>query len=264
MADFVYRPRAGGGKDSYAFTWTTAQYWPVGGEELQFMAYSPVANTVTVKKNATDKKQLDISLSDAAAGHTAMADVIVSTKDAADSGKDIKGHKEESAQTPTSINFHFTHILSQLAVQVKGLHSNADAYITKVEVKATHIAKTYDLTTSGWSGNADESGITYTYNNGGNGWQLSTTAATTVNGETPILLFPGTQASTVATVYVKDGAAGQETKLPAVTLSDVNSASLETGQKTTLVITVEGVSIAGLTGSVTAWTDKGTYNATIQ
>nr|WP_044267101.1 fimbrillin family protein [Bacteroides timonensis] len=228
------------------------------------MAYSPVANTVTVKKNATDKKQLDISLSDAAAGHTAMADVIVSTKDAADSGKDIKGHKEESAQTPTSINFHFTHILSQLAVQVKGLHSNADAYITKVEVKATHIAKTYDLTTSGWSGNADESGITYTYNNGGNGWQLSTTAATTVNGETPILLFPGTQASTVATVYVKDGAAGQETKLPAVTLSDVNSASLETGQKTTLVITVEGVSIAGLTGSVTAWTDKGTYNATIQ
>ena len=130
---------AEGSDSNFAFNWEVGgtQYWPVSGEELQFLAYSPIDNSGTVTKNATANK-INISL---AATHTDIPDVIVANKTS--KGNDIKGKKENTgdpngpgtgAQTPVTVDFQFKHILSQLDVVVKGKNSNNKAVIDKVEV----------------------------------------------------------------------------------------------------------------------------------
>lgn len=263
----------------YAFNWEagSTQYWPVSGEELQFLAYSPIANNSTVKKNATANK-LDISL---AATHTDMPDVIVANK--TPGNEDIKGQKVNTGgsdgptagtQNPVTVGFQFKHILSQLDVVVKGANSNSNTVIDKVEVivDKAQVKKTFDMTSdltanaAGWQAGGDATGdLTYTYNSLGN---LST--GTTINGATPILLFPGTQSGIKVKVWVKDNGATSAVELPTVTLSDAKTtggtnATLQTGKKTTLTITVNGVQIADMQGGVTDWVaDNNDYNADIQ
>lgn len=263
----------------YAFNWETGstQYWPVSGEELQFLAYSPIANSSTVKKNATANK-LDISL---AATHTDMPDVIVANKTPGNT--DIKGQKVNTGgsdgptagtQNPVTVGFQFKHILSQLDVVVKGANSNSNTVIDKVEVivDKAQVKKTFDMTSdltanaAGWETGGNAAGdLTYTYNSLGN---LST--GTTINGATPILLFPGTQSGIKVKVWVKDNGATSAVELPTVTLSDAKTtgganATLQTGKKTTLTITVNGVQIADMQGGVTDWVaDNNDYNADIQ
>lgn len=264
----------------FTFNWETGstQYWPVSGEELQFLAYSPIANSSTVTKNAIANK-LDISL---AATHTDMPDVIVANKTPGNTA--IKGQKVNTGgsdgptagtQNPVTVGFQFKHILSQLDVVVKGANSNSNTVIDKVEVivDKAQVKKTFDMTSdltanaAGWQAGGDATGdLTYTYNSLGG---LST-GGTTINSTTPILLFPGTQSGIKVKVWVKDNGATSAVELPTVTLSDAKTtggtnATLQTGKKTTLTITVNGVQIAGMQGGVTDWVaDSNNYNADIQ
>ena len=269
---------AEGSDSNFAFNWEVGgtQYWPVSGEELQFLAYRPIDNSGTVTKNATANK-INISL---AATHTDIPDVIVANKTS--KGNDIKGKKENTgdpngpgtgAQTPVTVDFQFKHILSQLDVVVKGKNSNNKAVIDKVEVivDKAQVKKIFDMTVdltanaAGWDTNGDAGGdLTYTYTSLGN---LST-GGTTINGDTPILLFPDTQNNIKVKVWVKDDSSAA-VELPTVTLSDATTggggnATLQTGKKTTLTITVNGVEISGMQGGVTDWTSNGEFNADIQ
>lgn len=270
---------ANGSDSNFAFNWLAngTQYWPVSGEELQFLAYSPIDNSSTVTKNATANK-INISL---AATHTDMPDVIVANKTS--QNEDITGKKENTgdqngpgtgAQNPVTVDFQFKHILSQLDVMVKGKNSNDKAKIDKVEVivDKAQVKKNFDMTVDltanaeGWDTNGDAEGdLTYTYTSPGN---LST-GGTTINGTTPILLFPDTQDNIKVKVWVKDDSS-EAVELPTVTLSDAitvggsGKATLQTGKKNTLTITVKGVEISGMQGGVTEWTSNGEFNADIQ
>ena len=171
------------------------------------------------------------------------------------------------------MDFQFKHILSQLDVVVKGKNSNNKAVIDKVEVivDKAQVKKIFDMTVdltanaAGWDTNGDAGGdLTYTYTSLGN---LST-GGTTINGDTPILLFPDTQNNIKVKVWVKDDSSAA-VELPTVTLSDATTggggnATLQTGKKTTLTITVNGVEISGMQGGVTDWTSNGEFNADIQ
>ncbi len=277
--DHVSANVANGSGSNFAFNWEASdtQYWPVSGEELRFLAYSPIDNSSTVIKNPDTANKINISL---AATHTDMPDVIVANKTS--QNEDITGKKENTgdqngpgtgAQKPVTVDFQFKHILSQLDVVVKGKNSNNKAVIDKVEVivDKAQVKKIFDMTVdltanaAGWDTNGDAGGdLTYTYTSLGN---LST-GGTTINGDTPILLFPDTQNNIKVKVWVKDDSSAA-VELPTVTLSDATTggggnATLQTGKKTTLTITVNGVEISGMQGGVTDWTSNGEFNADIQ
>lgn len=267
--------------DGYNFTWETQQYWPVGGNKLQFIAYSPIADNSTMTVNTTDNEKLDISLP---AKDTDMPDIIVANKNA--EGSDITGFKKntdedgniiDGAQNPVTINFQLKHILSQLDVKVKGSNINGTnaAVVSKVQVivAKAHIKKTFDMkadlapaSNAGWTAGTEASDdLTYEYTNNSSGWNL-TTSEITANGSRPILLFPNTQASITVRIFVKDSGAVTETQLKDIILSNASgigsNASLVTGKKTTLTVTIAGTDVV-LSGAVTAWQDLGTYTATI-
>lgn len=283
-----HQPATVGGIDGadtgYNFTWTTQQYWPVGGNKLQFIAYSPVISdsksTMTI--NTTDNEKLDITLP---ATDTDMPDIIVANKNA--ESNDIIGFKKNStdengnvvdgAQDPVTINFQLKHILSQLDVKIKGSNINSTnaAIVSKVQVivAKAHVQKTFDMkadltpaSNAGWTAGAEAAGdLTYEYTNSNNGWSL-TTSEITANGSRPILLFPNTQASITIRIFVKDSNTVTETQLQDIVLSSATSggsnANLVTGKKTTLTVTIAGTDVV-LSGAVTGWTDLGNFGATI-
>lgn len=270
--------------DGYNFTWTTQQYWPVGGNKLQFIAYSPIISdsNSTMAINASEKEKLDITLP---ADNTQMPDIIVANKNA--EGSDITGFKKNTdadgnvvagAQDPVTINFQLKHILSQLDVKVKGSNTNTTnaAKVSKVQVIVgkAHVKKIFDMkadltpaSNAGWTAGAEADGdITYEYTNSNSGWDL-TTSEITANGTRPILLFPDTQASITIRIFVKDSDAANETQLQDIVLSSAtalgNNASLTTGKKTTLTVTIKGKEIV-LGGAVTDWESLGTFTVIIQ
>lgn len=282
-----HKPAKVGGIDGpdtgYNFTWETQQYWPVGGNKLQFIAYSPVIGDSkgTMSINDTENEKLDITLP---ATDTDMPDIIVANKNA--EGTDITGFKKntdedgnvvDGAQDPVTINFQLKHILSQLDVKVKGDNINGTntAVVSKVQVivAKAHVKKTFDMTAdltpasnAGWTAGAEASGdLTYEYTNNSSGWNL-TTNEITANGSRPILLFPDTQASITVRIFVKDSGTVTETQLKDIVLSSASgsgsNASLVTGKKTTLTVTIAGTDVV-LSGAVTAWEDLGTYTTTI-
>nr|WP_320947256.1 fimbrillin family protein [Bacteroides intestinalis] len=270
------------GNGGYSFTWTKDQYWPVGGNKLQFIAYSPIVNESNscIVTNA-DKKSLTITLP--ATDNTQMPDIIVAnrTNESNEEDKKIIGYKantstgdgnvNEGAQNPVTIDMQFRHILSQLDVIVKGSKVNAtnEAVVSKVEVIVADNAtkKTFDmeadLTPATSVGFTNETGTASTYTYTG-AWSLNS-GAHTVNGSRCIYLFPETESSVTVRIYVKDASTlSCETQLPDVVLGSVtNGGYLKKGKKTTLTVTIEGTDVV-LTGAVSAWENQGEYNATIK
>lgn len=270
--------KAGGG---YSFTWQADQYWPVGGNKLQFIAYSPIVDeSNSCIATNSDKKSLTITLPET--DNTKMPDIIVAnrTDESNNEDKRIIGFKEnttkgdgsvnEGAQNPVEINMQFRHILSQLDVNVQGnkINTTNKAVVSKVEVIVASAAtkKTFDmeedLTPATTAGFTDGSGTESTYTYTGS-WSLNS-GTHTVNGSRCIYLFPETESAVTVRIYVKDASTlSGETQLPDVVLGSVASGGhLKKGKKTTLTVTIEGTKIT-LTGGVSAWEDQGDYNATI-
>ncbi|RGN33769.1 hypothetical protein DXB65_14880 [Bacteroides oleiciplenus] len=231
----------------YSFTWITAQYWPVGGNKLQFIAYSPIVDESNgcIATNV-DKKSLTITLP--ATDNTQMPDIIVAnrTDESNDEGKKIIGYKEntsagdgvnEGAQNPVTINMQFRHILSQLDVKVKGNKVNAtnEAVVSKVEVivAAAATKKTFDmekdLTPAIEAGFTAESGAESKYTYTGS-WSLNS-GTHTVNSRC-IYLFPETERSVTVRIYVKDASTlTSETQLPDVGAEQCKQRSSEERQE---------------------------------
>lgn len=266
----------------YSFTWQADQYWPVGGNKLQFIAYSPiVSESNSCIATNDDKKSLTITLP--GTDNTKMPDIIVAnrTDESNSEDKKIIGFKENTpkgdgsvnkgAQNPVEINMQFRHILSQLDVKVQGskINTTNKAVVSKVKVIVANTAtkKTFDmeadLTPATPTGFTDGSGTESTYTYTGS-WSLNS-GTHTVNGSRCIYLFPETESAVTVRIYVKDASAlADETQLPDVVLGSVTSGGyLKKGKKTTLTVTIEGTDIT-LTGGVSAWVNQDSYNATIQ
>lgn len=272
--------KAGG--SGYSFTWQADQYWPVGGNKLQFIAYSPIVDeSNSCIATNSDKKSLTITLPET--DNTKMPDIIVAnrTDESNNEDKRIIGFKENTTkgdgsgsvnkgeQNPVEINMQFRHILSQLDVKVQGskINTTNEAVVSKVKVIVANTAtkKTFDmeadLTPATTEGFTNENGTASTYTYTGS-WSLNS-GTHTVNGSRCIYLFPETESAVTVRIYVKDASAlADETQLPDVVLSSANGGVLKKGKKTTLTVTIEGTKIT-LTGGVSAWEDQGNYNATI-
>lgn len=256
MATVSDKPSGG-----YSFTWQTDQYWPVGGNKLQFIAYSPiVSESNNCIATNDDKKSLTITLP--GTDNTQMPDIIVAnrTDESNNEDKKIIGFKEntpkgdgsvsEGEQNPVEINMQFRHILSQLDVKVQGSNINTtnEAVVSKVKVivVSTATKKTFDmkedLTPATTAGFTDESGTVSTYTYTGS-WSLNS-GTHTVNGSRCIYLFPETESAVTVRIYVKDASTlAGETQLPDVVLSSANGGVLKKGKKTTLTVTIESTDI---------------------
>lgn len=231
----------------YSLSWAEghSQFWPSNGEALTFMAYSPI----TVGGSGI---ALSVALSDA------TPDVLVAST--TDGTTPITGMKSGAGQTPSSINFLFEHILSQLQVKIK--NTDGGANITKVEivVDKAQCSKKFDMSNGLWSPAAAASdNQVYSYSKmtgyGKNG-------AETVN-ETPVLLFPGTQSQVTINVYNGSNLFASR-KVGDFLDTGNTAASLVAGKRTTLILSVAGNELSGMTAGVQDWGDLGNFETTVR
>jgi hypothetical protein len=242
----------GSTSSGYSLTWAEGheQVWPSSGEELTFVAYSPIS----AGSGATT---LDVVLAD---DFYETTDVIVAhTKDGTNP---ITGMKSGSGQTPSSINFLFEHILSQLAVRVNNMASDMKVGYVEVVVGRDGCAKVYDLSTRQWSdGSAPAMDKTYTNSNllGGFG-----SGGVQDVFDSPILLLPGTESEVTINLYnVRGGSLIASKKVSDFKDSEGVFAELVSGKRTTVTLTISDGSLDGMTAGVQDWEELGEYGVEI-
>lgn len=243
----------GSATTGYSLTWAEGheQFWPSNGDELTFVAYSPLSA-------GNGGTSLNVALADE---FDETVDVIVAhTKDGANP---ITGMKSGSGQSPSSINFMFEHILSQLTVKV---HNKAtDMKITYVEViiGKESCAKVYDVGSRQWSaGTAPSIDKTYTNSNplggfGGNGPQEVF--------DSPLMLLPGTESDVTINLYRANGSPVIASRKVSEFLdSEGVAARLVSGKRTTLTLTISNGSLSGMTAGVQDWEELGEYESVVR
>lgn len=236
----------GASASGYSLAWADGhdQFWPANGDELTFIAYSPVS----AKSSVTT---LDVSLTDE------TPDVIVAlTKDGINP---VTGKKPSTSQAPSGINFFFKHILSQLQVKVKD--NNPDMNVTRVDivVASGECVKVYDMPNSTWTqGSAPAENKIYRYSKM---MGFGNSALEVVNPD-PVLLFPGTQSSVTIELYAGDDLIASK-RLDEFKDSEQVAASLVEGKKTTLIITLADNSQMTMTAGVSDWEELGEYETIV-
>ena len=280
---------------AFKFAWPASaiQYWPTAGRELQFLAYSPVADGTIIKaklpvavetEGKVDNAKIDITLPKE---YNKMPDIIVASHNK--DGELIKGYKKplsestsgESEQSVEEVNFQFKHILSQLVLKVKSAGDDG-ATLKKAEILIgeNSVNGIFDMTADmegvspsvnaqGWStGKAATGGYTYEYTELGYFSQENGNTITVT--ENPLLLIPDTQKEIKVRLTLSDADGGNEDVQDVVCLSDAvlgssdTHAALVMGKTTTLTITISRKAITGMTGSVTEWVELGDYGIVIE
>lgn len=255
---------------TYNFSWTedNKQYWPEQGEEIQLIAYSPIAmdgSCVTTPRGS----KIDVSLPDRPED---MPDVIVANKTPKRGdvtgrktyGKDANG-KPIKIQNPEKVQFDFTHVLSRLSVYLNAQGGNPanPTIVSRIQVIIDKSAqkKTLDMADKTWTaGEAAANDIVYTYDNDGKGWTLSAQS----KNASKTLLFPDTQSSVKVRIFIND----TEGVLSEVQLDDILPGNFDKlhfskGNTTGLYVTIKENKEVSLRGSVTAWENTGDYSVSI-
>lgn len=235
----------------YSLAWDDGdeQFWPSNGDELTFVAYSPVSA-------GNGETSLNVVLADE---FYETVDVVVAhTKDGTNP---IKGMRSGSGQSPSSINFLFEHILSQLTVKVHNKATDVKIGYVEVVVGKASCAKVYDVGTRQWSaGSAPAMDKIYTNSDhkgfGGSGPQAVF--------EEPIMLLPGTESDVTVNLYVVSGSPVLASKkVSEFKDAEGTAARLVSGKRTTLTLTISDGSLSEMTAGVQDWEELGEYETEV-
>ena len=242
----------GSSSSSYSLAWAEGheQFWPSNGDELTFVAYSPVSV-------GNGETTLNVALADEV---NETVDVIVAhTKDGTNP---ITGMKSGSGQSPSSINFLFEHVMSQLVVKVNNMASDMTIGYVEVVVGKASCSKIYDIATREWSdGGAPAADKMYTNSKlmGGFGSDGPQEVF-----DSPILLLPGTESDVTVKLYkARGGSVFASKKIDEFKDSEGVFAKLVAGKRTTVTISISDGSLAGMTAGVQDWEELGEYETEI-
>lgn len=240
--------------NGYNFSFATTQYWPLNGDEIAFLAYSPMVSPCVLPNN--DKKnELDLLLH---SDNSQTPDLIYA--------QGVKYGDKRVGKRHLNLG-EFLHAYSQLTVKlvISGIeHIQGPVKLTSLELMTKSKAK-FDLLTSQMTISPTGSTLYSLASNItlANNTDYQYDAAT----NKPFLLFPNDNASIKIRLNIGDinRVYSNDISVGSFITSDNKPAKLERGKHLTLTITItlsETID-ATYTGKVENWRDKGEYGAAI-